>query len=290
MITAKGISKAFGDKTVFSRADISVADGSICGLVGINGAGKSTLLRILAGVITADEGVAEMDGEPVFENKKIKSRLFFLSDDPYYDYNITGERLKKFYSALYDFDGALFDDYIKKFGLDVKKPIRNFSKGMKRQMFISAALACKPQYLLLDEAFDGLDPLARLEFKRGLIELQGSGATVIIASHSLRELEDICDSFILIDRNTVKVCGRIEDALDDIFKLQLVFEGDVTERDLPFECVRFDKLGRVITVVAHGDKDELVAKLDALKPLVVDEIPMDFEDYFIEEVSRRDGK
>lgn len=165
--------------------------------------------------------------------------------------------------------------------------MRNFSKGMKRQTFVAAALACKPEYLLLDEAFDGLDPLARLEFKRGLIKLQETGTTILIASHALRELEDICDSFVLIDNNTVKVCGKIENALDNIFKLQLAFEENLEPSDLPFKYVSAEKNGRVITVVVRGDKERIKETIAALKPLIMEEIPMDFEDMFIEEVTER---
>ncbi len=311
MIEAKNISKSFGKKLVFDNADISVADGSICGLVGINGAGKSTLLRIIAGVLTADGGTVTVDGEPIYENKRVKRGLMFISDDPYFDFDINGEKLGKFFSVMYDMDGKVFGHYVEKFSLDLKKPLRNLSKGLKRQIFIAVALACRPKILLLDEAFDGLDPLARLEFKRGIIELQESGSTVVISSHSLRELEDICDSFILIDRNTVKVCGKIEDALDNIFKLQLVFKDGMTKDAfvaamtaggegvpsgadgadaVPFECLRFDTLGRVVTAVLRGDKNTVMTKIDGLQPIVADEIPMDFEDYFIEEVRRADGE
>ena len=284
MITASGIVKSFGNKTVFNGADISVDDGSICGLVGINGAGKSTLLRILCGVLAADSGSVKIDGTDVFDNPDAKRGLFFLADEPFFEYGLTCEKLCAFYKTVYDFDEEVFRKYTEKFGQDLKKPIRTFSKGMKRQVYIAAAFACKPKYLLLDEAFDGLDPLTRLEFKRGIIELQGGGTTVIIASHSLRELEDICDSFILIDNNKVKVCGKIEDALDNIVKLQVVFSTELDEKDMPFKCMRFTRVGRVITVVARGDKQELKDALEKMSPLIIDEVGMDFEDYFIEEV------
>lgn len=286
MITASGICKSFGSKTVFNGANISVADGSICGLVGINGAGKSTLLRIICGVIAADKGEVTIDGKPTFDDPEVKRGLFFLADDPFFEYGLTGEKLRAFYRSVYDFDDGIFVSYTQRFGLDLRKPIRDFSKGMKRQIFIAAAFACKPKYLLLDEAFDGLDPLARLEFKRGIIDLQSDGTTVIIASHSLRELEDICDSFILIDNSEVKVCGKIEDALDNMIKLQVVFPTEVNEGDIPFRCMRFTRVGRVITVVARGDRQEILEKLYAMDPLIVDEVGMDFEDYFIEEVRK----
>ena len=287
MIEIKNLCKSFGDKKVFSEANVTVETGSICGLVGINGAGKSTLLRIISGVMTADTGTVTYDGEPVYENEKVKSKIFFLPDDPYYDTSVTGEKLKKFYSVFYRFDTGVFDYYVNKFSLNVNKPIRNFSKGMKRQTFISAALACKPAYLFLDEAFDGLDPLARLEFKRGLIELQETGTTIIIASHSLRELEDICDSFILIDDASVKASGKIEKALSNIFKLQLAFKDNVTPEKLPFKYVGAEVSGRVITVVARGDIEEVKAKIEKMDPLIMEEIPMDLEDMFIEEVRER---
>lgn len=288
MIQITNLCKSFGKKEVFKNADITVETGSICGLVGINGAGKSTLLRIISGVMREDEGEILIDGEKVYDNENIKRRIFMLPDDPYFDTNLTGAKLKELYRTFYTFDDVTFMYYTNLFKLDLNRPVRNFSKGMKRQLFISAALATKPDYLFLDEAFDGLDPLARLEFKRGLIFLQqDTGSTIIIASHALRELEDICDSFVLIDSSTVKVSGKIENALDNIFKLQLAFKGSVTIEDLPFDCLRAEMSGRVMTVVVRGNKEEIIKKLEELNPIILEEIPMDFEDMFIEEVLER---
>lgn len=290
MIEIKNLCKNFGSKVVFNNADIRVESGSICGLVGINGAGKSTLLRLISGVLMPDSGSIAIDNESVYDNENVKRKIFLLPDDPYYDSNVTGAKLKELYQTFYTFDSEIFSSFIKTFALDINKPIRNFSKGMKRQIFIAAALACKPEYVFFDEAFDGLDPLARLEFKRGLITLQESGSTVIIASHSLRELEDICDSFVLIDNTTVKVSGKIENALENIFKLQLAFNGNITRADLPFDIVRFEISGRVITVVIRGDKQEVMRRISGMNPIIMEEIPMDFEDMFIEEVQERGQK
>ncbi|MDE6505609.1 MAG: ABC transporter ATP-binding protein [Clostridia bacterium] len=287
MIEINGLTKRFGTKTVFENADIYVKSGSICGLVGINGAGKSTLMRIMSGILLPDCGEVLIDGEPVYENENVKKKIFLLPDDPYYDSGVTGAKLRTLYKTFYTFDDAIFNYYISKFALDLKKPLRNFSKGMKRQTFVAAALACKPEYLLLDEAFDGLDPLARLEFKRGLTELQKEGSTILIASHALRELEDICDSFVLIDNNAVKVCGKTEKASGNVFKLQLVFNDNLRPEELPFPYVSAETSGRVITVVVRGDKEEIKEKISALNPLIMEEIPMDFEDMFIEEVTER---
>lgn len=287
MIEVKNVFKSFGDKEVLKDATLTVNDGAIFGLVGINGAGKSTLLRILAGVLKPDSGEICYEGQPVFENRAVKSQIFFLQDDPFYTANLTGRAQADFYKTFYDFDESVFKRYTELFDLKCDKPIRNFSKGMKRQLFIALALACKPKYLLLDEAFDGLDPLARLEFKRGLIELQESGASVIIASHSLRELEDICDSFAILDDKSVKVYGNIEGELSQLGKFQLVFSDDVSREDLPFECLHYEKTGRVIRVVVKGNLNEIRIRISKMNPVVCDEIPVDFEDMFIYEVGER---
>lgn len=287
MIEVSNLSKSYGNNSVLVNANMTIEDGDVFGLVGINGAGKSTLLRLLSGVMRADGGAVIIDGENVYENEKIKKGIFFLPDDPYYTMNLTGNQQAEFYKNFYAFDDKVFNYYVEKFSLNPTKPIRNFSKGMKRQLFISLALACKPKYLFLDEAFDGLDPLARLEFKRGLIELQEGGASVVIASHSLRELEDICDSFALIDGKGVKAYGKIDGELSKLSKYQLVFERETTQEDLPVDCIHFEKTGRVIKIVVRGDAEKTRAALEAMKPLVLDEIPMDFEDMFIYEVGER---
>lgn len=287
MIEVIDLCKSYGKNEVLVNANMKVKDGDVFGLIGINGAGKSTLLRLLSGVMRADSGGILIDGEDVYENENVKKGIFFLPDDPYYTINLTGKQQAAFYKNFYDFDNGVFRYYTEKFSLNANKPIRNFSKGMKRQIFISLALACKPKYLFLDEAFDGLDPLARLEFKRGLIELVEQGSSVVIASHSLRELEDICDSFALLDGHGVKAYGKIENELSKLRKYQLVFEKNLEQSDLPFECIHFEKTGRVLKIVVRGDPEETRAKIDAMAPLIVDEIPMDLEDMFIYEVGER---
>ena len=287
MIDVFHICKSYGENKVLIDANLQVGDGDIFGLVGINGAGKSTLLRMMSGVMRPDVGKILFDGEDVYENEKVKKDIFFLPDDPFYTMNLTGNQQAAFYKNFYDFNEENFGYYTDLFSLNVNKPIRNFSKGMKRQMFISLAIACNPKYLFFDEAFDGLDPLARLEFKRGLIELQEKGTSVVIASHSLRELEDICDSFALLDGHSVKTFGKIDNALSQLSKYQLVFEKSVEREELPFECIHFEKTGRVIKIVVRGDTDAIRAQIDAMRPLIVDEIPMDFEDLFIYEVGER---
>ena len=285
MIEIQGLKKSYGTKLVLDGVHLTVPDGAKFGLVGINGAGKSTLLRLIADVLRPDEGVILLDGESVTGNAKKREELFFLPDDPYYASGTTIAKLIDLYRAFYPFDRALFDKYASIFGLQLLTPIRNFSKGMKRQAFAALALACRPRYLLLDEAFDGLDPLARLELKRGLIEQED--CTVLISSHSLRELEDICSGFALLDGGTIADAGDIHDALGKVHKFQFALEKEVRREDIPFECLSFEAEGRVAKIIVRGEPEYILRMLEALHPLFVEEIAVDFEELFLCEVQKR---
>lgn len=288
MIEIKGLEKGYGEKSVLRGLDLTVSDGAVFGLVGINGAGKSTLLRVLAGVLKADGGEALVDGQSVYENVAVKKGIFFLPDDPYYESNVTAEGLADVYRAFYEFDEKTFERFLDEFSLDRHKPIRNFSKGMKRQVFVALALSCRPKYLFLDEAFDGLDPLARLIFKRGLIELvEEKGTTVIISSHSLRELEDICDSYGILDGGGISSSGDLSETLAGIRKLQMAFEREVREEELGFPCLLFERTGRVVQIVVKGELEEILQKIGELKPMFVEEIEVDFEEMFVSEIKNR---
>ena len=285
MIEIQGLKKSYGSKLVLDGVHLTVPDGAKFGLVGINGAGKSTLLRLIADVLRPDEGSILLDGECVTGNAKKREELFFLPDDPYYASGTTIAKLIDLYRAFYPFDRALFDKYASIFGLQLLTPIRNFSKGMKRQAFAALALACRPRYLLLDEAFDGLDPLARLELKRGLIEQEE--CTVLISSHSLRELEDICSGFALLDGGTIADAGDIHDALGKVHKFQFALEREVRREDIPFECLSFEAEGRVAKIIVRGEPEYILRMLEALHPLFVEEIAVDFEELFLCEVQKR---
>lgn len=285
MITIKGLGKSYGPKEVLSGVSLTVPDASVFGLVGINGAGKTTLLRMMADVLRPDEGTVEYDGENIAGNAKKRKELFFLPDEPYYTAGTTVEKLVALYKSYYAFDDELFARYEALFSLERRTPVRNFSKGMKRQTFAAIALACRPKYLLLDEAFDGLDPLARLELKRGIISLEGT--TAVISSHSLRELEDICSGFALLDGGVVADAGDISETLGKIRKFQVAFDHEVRREDIPFECLTFEAEGRVVRFVVRGEREEIVSALKALSPIFVEEIRVDFEELFLCEVKNR---
>lgn len=285
MITIKGLRKSYGTKEVLSGVSLTVPDASVFGLVGINGAGKTTLLRMMADVLRPDEGTVEYDGENIAGNAKKRKELFFLPDEPYYTAGTTVEKLVALYKSYYAFDDELFARYEKLFSLERRTPVRNFSKGMKRQTFAAIALACRPKYLLLDEAFDGLDPLARLELKRGIISLEGT--TAVISSHSLRELEDICSGFALLDGGAVADAGDLSETLAQVHKFQAAFEEPVPRERFPFECLSFESEGRVVRFVVRGEREEIVSALKALSPIFVEEIKVDFEELFLCEVRSR---
>ncbi len=286
------MSHSLGGRRILDNINLELHEGSVMGLVGINGAGKTTLLRLMSGVYSADEGEILIDGESV-SNESARRKLFFLPDDPYFTVHTNGNALFEMYKTFYpDMSRDVFLGHMKSFKLDEKKPIRNFSKGMRRQLFIALALAVKPKYLLLDEAFDGLDPLARLEFKRAINgAVENDGVSVIISSHSLRELEDFCDSYALIDRMTVSSSGDIAEKVGSFCKFQLAFLEEFDESifsGLP--AVSLDKSGRFVRIVLRGESERMKKALEALEPVIVEEMPMDFEEMFIHEVEERGNR
>ena len=289
MIEIKNLSHSLGKKKILDGINLTLADGSVMGLVGINGAGKTTLLRLISGVYNADEGEIMIGGIPVSE-ESARRELFFLPDDPYYTTYTAGKNLFDMYSVFYPkMERSVFEQYMNEFALNPKKPIRNFSKGMRRQLYIALALSVKPKYLLLDEAFDGLDPLARLSFKRAINTLvEENGTSVIISSHSLRELEDFCDCYALIDKMTVASSGDIAERVERFCKFQRAFVDNISETTFDgLPIVSLEQSGRFFRIVLEGRADDIRARLDALRPAVIEQMHMDFEEMFIHEVEKR---
>lgn len=292
MIEIKGLSHSLGKKTVLTGIDLTLPDDTVLGIVGINGAGKSTLLRLLSGVYVADAGSILFDGAPPTDAATRQS-IFYLPDDPYYDAQTTPSSLFRFYETLYPtVDRAAYTALLSEYQISENGKLRNFSKGMRRQVFIALALAVKPKYLLLDEAFDGLDPLSRKIFKDAIITwIEENGGTVLITSHSLRELEDFCDRFILIDAHEIREQGDIAEHVGKLCKFELAFaeQADATLfRDLP--TVSLSIRGKFVGIVLRGDSDAMREKLSLLSPLVMEEFALDFEEAFIYDVERNRGE
>lgn len=290
MIEIKNMSHTLGNKTVLFDINLSIPDNTVLGIVGINGAGKSTLLRLLSGVYLPDSGTIAYDGRSPAD-AETRRDIFFLPDDPYYSAFMTPDGLYDFYNCFHPtMDRDTYDSLLDAYKIDRKGKVRNFSKGMRRQVFIALALSVKPRYLLLDEAFDGLDPLSRRIFKDAIISLVEEGrTTVLIASHSLRELEDFCDRFILIDSNVIKSQGDIAEHVGRLCKFELAFKEAVAEEifsELPIVSLVIKN--RFVQIVLKGESEEMRERLEALSPAVMDEMPLDFEETFIHDV-RREG-
>ena len=285
MLKINGVSKSFTDKEVLKNLNLQIEEGSIFGLVGVNGAGKSTLLRCIAGIYKPEEGNVEFDGEDTYLNEKIRKEIFFVNDDPYYPLSSTIRSLKEFYASYYDLDEAVYHDTLKTFHLDENKPLSSFSKGMKRQALLLFALAIRPKLLLLDEAFDGLDPLVRHDLKKSLYDfIQESSATIIISSHNLKELEDICDSYGILEDGRISTYGDLLESKQNINKYQLAFRDAIDESFFDqFDLMHMNREGSVYSLVIKGDREETTEKLSALHPVILDVLPVNFEELFIYE-------
>ncbi len=288
MIEIRNLFKSYKNKSVLENLNINIEEGKVFGLVGINGAGKSTLLRLISGVLKADNGEIIVDGENVYDNPNAKNKIFFLPDEPYYSTDTTPITLLDLYKTFYNLNETVYYQYLDYFKLPKDKKLKTFSKGMKRQTFIALALAIKPKYLLLDEAFDGLDPLARLAFKRAVIEaVENKETTIIISSHSLRELEDICDSYGLIDDKRIASSGEIRDEISKVHKYQVAFLETPIKEHFNIEFLSYSQDSRVIKVVVKEDFETFSKIMEHYNALIIDEIAIDFEDLFILEVENR---
>jgi ABC-2 type transport system ATP-binding protein len=290
MIQLTSVSKSFDNKLVLDHIDWTVKKGSVFGLVGPNGAGKSTLLRIISGVIKADNGQVTVDGEFVYDEPLVKKRILFLADEPFFLHQSTLREMKEFYKIFYpSFDEAMYTKLLNNFPIPENEKINNFSKGMKRQTGLILALSVNPDVLLLDESFDGLDPVMRLTLKRFISrEILNRDMTVVISSHNLRELEDICDQIALIDNRKVVMSGDVDTIKGDFHKIQVGFSHDVKEDIFAFlNPLHVDKMGNVFVVVAKGEIDGILESIRNLNPALVTELPLNLEEIFVYEMEGR---
>ena len=289
MLKIEHLEKSFGSHPVLKDLNLELKEGSVFGLVGVNGAGKSTLLRLIAGVYQPDGGSIQFEGKDTFKDADIRASISFVSDEPYYEPGTTMESMKLLYESVYPFDQALFKTYCKEFELDPSKPIAGFSKGMKRRMSIIFGLCTHPKLLLLDEAYDGLEPLARLKFKRILAErIEEENLSVIIASHSLRELEDICDSFGILENGQISEYGDLIETKGKVNKYQAAFKEEVTRDQFSgLDILSFQSEGRVVQMVVRGEEETVRAELAKHDPVLIDVLPVTFEELFIYELERR---
>ena len=264
MIEINELSKFYTESGVLSldKVTLNIPEKSIVGLIGTNGAGKSTLLRIAAGIYRQDSGTVLVDGEPVYENNDAKSKIAYISDEQYYQPGMTMKRMAMIHASLReDFSIKKFYRLADRFGLDVNRRLSGFSKGMRRQSDIAIALSYGAKYLLCDETFDGLDPLTREKTKRIFIEeIMDNDATILMSSHNLREMEDICDRIVLIHKGQLVISANVDDMRGQVSKYQVVFSGN----NISIASINPSSLtisGKMMTFIASGDSQEIEKQL-----------------------------
>lgn len=287
MIEAVKVSKQFDTIKAVDEITATIKEGNVFGLVGTNGAGKSTFIRMLCGVLRPDSGTIKIDGMEVFENIDAKKLFFYISDDPYYFSNGTPEDLKKYYKIMYpNFDTNRFDSLLKQFDLASKRKINTFSKGMKKQVSVICGICANTKYLFCDETFDGLDPVMRQAVKSIFAkDISERGLTPIIASHNLRELEDICDHVGLLHKGGILFSRDLFDMKLSIHKIQCVFkkQTDIYEVLKGIELLKVETRGSLYTITARGTHEEILKRIEKEDPVFSEILPLTLEEIFISE-------
>lgn len=287
MIEAVNVSKSFRNIKAVDDISATIKEGTVFGLIGTNGAGKSTFLRMACGVLKPDHGEITIDGLPVYENEEAKSKIFYISDDQYFFANATSNDMKNYYKTFYkNFDVARFDELMKKFELDQNRKINTFSKGMKKQVSILCGICANTEYLFCDETFDGLDPVVRQAVKSIFAnDMEERHLTPVIASHNLRELEDICDHVGLLHKGGILLSRDLEEMKFNIHKIQCVLNNEKDEEILygKIDILKTEKRGSLITITARGTQLEIVDAIRELNPLFHEVLPLSLEEIFISE-------
>lgn len=287
MIEAINVSKSFDDIKAVDSVSLNLKDNEVFGLIGTNGAGKSTFLRMMAGIIRPDEGRITIDDEEVYENINAKKKFMYLSDDQFFYPSFTVLDMMNYLKRFYDdFDVNRFKAMCETFNLDANRRIRTFSKGMKKQLSILFGICAKVKYLYCDETFDGLDPVMRQAVKSLFAaEMSDRDFTPIIASHNLRELEDICDHVGLLHKGGVLLSKDLEDLKSNIHKVQCVFDDEASENQAlkSLDVISTEHRGQLLTLTVRGDKSEIINIIGSFGPIFCEALPLSLEEIFISE-------
>ena len=287
MIRIDRVVKKFDASLALDHVRAKFSDGSFFGRVGTNGAGKSTMLRVISGVLKPEEGSVLVDEQPVWENPRVKRKICFLPDTAWFFPNATPSGMKEYYKILYPgFDQNRCEEMIQKFDLDPKRKLSTFSKGMKKQVSVLLGLCANTEYLLCDETFDGLDPVMRQAVKSLFAsEMMSRKFTPVIASHSLREIEDICDHVGLLHKGGILFAKDLDEMKLRIHKVQCVIPDATLEEELlrELEVLQYEKRGSLLTVVARGGKETILRKVQEKQPLFCEILPLTLEEIFISE-------
>ena len=287
MIQVTDAVKRFDGFTALDGASITVPDGAIYGLVGPNGAGKSTLIRHLTGILRADSGEILVDGEPIYENPAKKALLAVIPDDWYYFSSASLRDMMRFYRGFYPtFDMERYEKFREVFEIPEKAMLRRMSKGMQKQAAFWLAMSCRPKYLILDEPVDGLDPVMRRQVWSLMMgDVAENGTTVLVSSHNLRELEDVCDHVGIMNRGKVLLERSLSDLQENIVKLQVVWNTPEPPALPPeMNVLHVSNVGRVYTYIVRGNAAAVSTALSVFQPMMLEALPLSLEEIFIYEL------
>ena len=286
MIEVKGVTKYFDNVKALDSLNINVKDGSIYGLVGTNGAGKTTIIKNLMGIYDIDSGEILISGEHVYENPDVKRKLGYVSDDMFFFHDYTLKDMRKFYKGIYhDWNDEKFNYLVRDFSLDIKRKISTFSKGMQKQAAIILALSIMPEYLILDEPIDGLDPIMRRKAWKHIIDdVASRNISVLISSHNLREMEGYCDYIGIISKGKMILERDLEDLKTDVHKVQVAFQG-TSGREFPeINILHRESRGSVDLMIIRGKKEVIEDVIGRENPIVFDILPLSLEEIFVYEL------
>ena len=289
MIEVRNVMKEFDGFRALDDMSMTVPTGSVYGLVGPNGAGKSTIIRHLTGIYRQDAGEILVDGAPVFENPGVKSRIAYIPDEIFYYANASIREMMDFYRSIYPhFDAERFKKLADVFGLDPKRQMRRLSKGMQKQAAFWIAVSLRPEILILDEPVDGLDPVMRRQIWSIIMaDVAENGTTVLVSSHNLRELEDVCDSVGIMNKGKIMIERSLNELQENIVKIQLALpDGESLPEGL--DILHKSNTGRLQSLIMHGTQEEITEKLQSAHPLFIDAVPLTLEEIFIYELGGAD--
>ena len=291
MIEVKDVVKTFDGFRALDGVTMTVPRGAVYGLVGPNGAGKSTLIRHLTGIYRPDSGVIDIDGQPVYENPAVKARIAYIPDDVFYFPQATIPDMMRYYRGIYPkFDAERYQKLGEVFQLDPKRQIRRLSKGMQKQAAFWLALCCRPDILVLDEPVDGLDPVMRRQVWSLLMgDVAQRGTTVLVSSHNLRELEDVCDHVGVLSHGKVLLERSLTDLQDNVVKLQIAFaDGQLPQLPEDLNLLHTTQIGRVYTLIVRGNPADIRARMAQYNPILMEALPLSLEEIFIYEMGGED--
>lgn len=287
MIRLNAVTKKFGDFTALDGVDLMIPTGTSFGLLGSNGAGKSTILRLLSGIYKQEAGSVTIDEKEVFDNTELKQRVFFINDETVQFGSFTLKSLKNYYKGFYpSFSEELFEELRNTVKLPENKRIDRFSKGMKRQAVVITGLASQADFLLLDEAFDGLDPTMRIIVKRMLVDaMLDRKLTTVISSHNLKEINEVCDSVALLHQGKILFNRDLDSVKGNIHKVQVAFRDEYQKEDFEkYDILHYSRSQSIHYIIMKGSEKEIREKLSEKNPIVLDLIPLTLEEIFIYEM------